>query len=74
MPKSVHPKLLESLWLAMKITNPLKRWRGNGDVEHSSRYVGEHAGYDTTPLPRLTWKGFWMGILVSMGKPDRDSM
>ncbi|KAF2026439.1 siderophore iron transporter mirC [Setomelanomma holmii] len=51
----------------MKITNPLTRWKENHSVEKSTRWVGEHEGYDTTPLPRLTWKGFWMGILVSMG-------
>jgi len=53
----------------MKITNPLNKWRESrrASVEPSSRYAGEHAGYDTTPLPRLTWKGFSMGVLVSMG-------
>jgi sugar porter (SP) family MFS transporter len=51
----------------MKITNPITRWKENHSVEKSSRWVGEHEGYDTTSLPRLTWKGFWMGILVSMG-------
>jgi hypothetical protein len=52
----------------MKITNPITRWKENHSVEKSSRWVGEHEGYDTTSLPRLTWKGFWMGILVSMGE------
>lgn len=52
----------------MKFSNPIGEWRRRNSVEHSSRWVGEHAGYDNTPLPRLTWKGFWMGILVSMGK------
>jgi SP family sugar:H+ symporter-like MFS transporter len=52
----------------MKLTTPITKWRRRNPVEQSSRYVGEHAGYDTTPLPRLTWKGFSMGILVSMGK------
>ncbi|OAK95394.1 siderophore iron transporter mirC, partial [Phaeosphaeriaceae sp. SRC1lsM3a] len=53
--------------IKMKISNPIKSWRERASNEHGSRFVGEHAGYDTTPLPRLTWKGFWMGILVSMG-------
>ncbi|KAH3951644.1 hypothetical protein HBI56_079550 [Parastagonospora nodorum] len=53
--------------MKLKISNPLNRWREDKPAAHNSRYVGEHAGYDTTPLPRLTWKGFWMGILVSMG-------
>ncbi|CAO2652095.1 Nn.00g003780.m01.CDS01 [Neocucurbitaria sp. VM-36] len=51
----------------MKLTNPIRQWRNRGSVEQSSRWVGEHEGYDNTPLPRLTWKGFWMAILVSMG-------
>ncbi|CAN9170491.1 unnamed protein product [Alternaria alternata] len=45
-----------------KLTNPIKDWRRRSSVD-----VGEHEGYDNTPLPRLTWKGFWMGMLVSMG-------
>ena len=45
-----------------KLTNPIKDWRRRSSVD-----VGEHEGYDDTPLPRLTWKGFWMGMLVSMG-------
>ncbi|KAI8943257.1 hypothetical protein NX059_001279 [Plenodomus lindquistii] len=51
----------------IKMTNPVTEWRRRSSVEHTSRWVGEHEGYDNTPLPRLTWKGFWMGILVSMG-------
>jgi hypothetical protein len=50
-----------------RVVNPIKSWRRKGEVEKSSRWVGEHAGYDNTPLPRLTTAGFWMGILVSMG-------
>ena len=46
---------------------PAEEFRRRSSVEHTSRWVGEHEGYDTRPLPRLTWKGFWMGILVSMG-------
>lgn len=47
---------------------PAKEWsKRRSSVENTSRWVGEHEGYDTRPLPRLTWKGFWMGILVSMG-------
>jgi hypothetical protein len=53
--------------IKMKLPNPIKDWRRRGSVEQTSRYFGEHAGYDNTPLPRLTWKGFWMGMLVSMG-------
>ncbi|KAF7573538.1 Dimer-Tnp-hAT domain containing protein [Pyrenophora tritici-repentis] len=47
--------------------NPVEKWRRRNSVEHTNRWVGEHDGYDNRPLPRLTWKGFWMGILVSMG-------
>lgn len=50
------------------VVNPMKEWRRRNSVEYSSRWIGEHAGYDNTPLPRLTWKAFGMGILVSMGK------
>jgi SP family sugar:H+ symporter-like MFS transporter len=52
----------------MKLTNSMNMWRRKKPEEHGSRWVGAHAGYDTTLLPRLTWKGFWMGILVSMGE------
>ena len=45
-----------------KLAKPIKDWRRRNSVD-----VGEHEGYDNTPLPRLTWKGFWMGMLVSMG-------
>jgi SP family sugar:H+ symporter-like MFS transporter len=58
--------------MKVKISNPLNRWREEKPAAHNSRYVGEHAGYDTSILPRLTWKGFWMGILVSMGEDDSD--
>ncbi|KAF2845632.1 siderophore iron transporter mirC [Plenodomus tracheiphilus IPT5] len=51
----------------IKMTNPVEAWRRRSSVEHTSRWVGEHEGFDNTPLPVLTWKGFWMGILVSMG-------
>ncbi|KAJ4376036.1 hexose transporter hxt5 [Neocucurbitaria cava] len=51
----------------MKLTNPLRQWRNKDPDEQRSQWVGEHAVYDNSPLPRLTWKGFWMGILVSMG-------
>lgn len=51
----------------IKMANPVKMWRRRASVEHTSRWVGNHEGYDNTPLPVLTWKGFWMGILVSMG-------
>jgi len=47
--------------------NPVEKWRRRNSVENTTRWVGEHDGYDSRPLPRLTWKGFWMGILVSMG-------
>ncbi|KAF1849252.1 siderophore iron transporter mirC [Cucurbitaria berberidis CBS 394.84] len=52
----------------MKLSNPI-HWRRSeaSEPEHTSSWVGKHEGYDNTPLPRLTWKGFWMGILVSMG-------
>jgi SP family sugar:H+ symporter-like MFS transporter len=52
----------------MKLSNPIKNWRRRGSVEQSPRSVGQHEGYDTSPLPRLTWVGFSMGILVSMGQ------
>jgi hypothetical protein len=46
-----------------KFTNPIKDLRRRTSVD-----VGEQReGYDNSPLPRLTWKGFWMGMLVSMG-------
>lgn len=51
----------------MKLPNPIRDWRRKSSVEQTSQNVGEHAGYDSTPLPRLTWKSFWMGMLVSMG-------
>lgn len=46
---------------------PVTDWRRRNSVENTSRWQGEHAGYDTRPLPRLTWVSFSMGILVSMG-------
>ncbi|KAL5410000.1 hypothetical protein PMIN04_010804 [Paraphaeosphaeria minitans] len=51
----------------MKLSNPINNWRRRNSVEQSSRWVGQHEGYDTSPLPRLTMVGFSMGILVSMG-------
>lgn len=56
----------------MKLTNPLRQWRKKDSDEQRSEWVGEHAVYDNSPLPRLTWKGFWMGILVSMGKRNNE--
>lgn len=50
-----------------KIKEKIKGLTGSGPVEKSSRWVGEHAGYDNTPLPRLTRAGLGMGLLVSMG-------
>lgn len=50
-----------------KLSNPIKDWRRRSSVVDTSGWVGEHDGYDNRPLPRLTRKGFWMGILVSMG-------
>lgn len=50
-----------------KIREKIKGLTGSGPVEKSSRWVGEHAGYDNTPLPRLTRAGLGMGVLVSMG-------
>ena len=50
-----------------KLSNPIKDWRRRSSVVDTSGWVGEHDGYDSRPLPRLTRKGFWMGILVSMG-------
>lgn len=51
----------------MKFSNPIADWRRRNSVEHTSRWVGQHEGFDTTPLPRLTMVSFSMGILVSMG-------
>ncbi|PSN59445.1 MFS monosaccharide transporter-like protein [Corynespora cassiicola Philippines] len=51
----------------MKLSNPIAEWRRRNSVEHTSRWVGEHEGYDTRPLPRLTWVSVSMGVLVSMG-------
>ncbi|KAH7132150.1 MFS monosaccharide transporter-like protein [Dendryphion nanum] len=51
----------------MTFSNPIAKWRRRNSVEHSSRWVGHHEGYDTTPLPRLTMVTFSMGILISMG-------
>lgn len=50
-----------------KFSNPIKDWRRRSSVENSSRWAGEHAGYDNTPLPRFTAAGLGMGVLVSMG-------
>ena len=54
----------------MKLSNPLSSWKarhnavnGNGA---SSSSAEKHEGYDDSPLPRLTWTSFSMGILVSM--------
>ncbi len=52
----------------MKSFNPLKKGRRENDNQKNSMGNGDYAGTVDTPLPRLTWKGFWMGILVSMGK------
>ncbi|KAF2740222.1 MFS monosaccharide transporter-like protein [Polyplosphaeria fusca] len=51
----------------MRLSNPIKEWRRRNSVENTSRWVEQHEGYDTAPLPRLTWAAFGMGILVSMG-------
>ncbi|KAJ4360160.1 hexose transporter hxt5 [Didymosphaeria variabile] len=51
----------------MRLSSPIKNWRRRSSVEQSSRWVGQHEGYDTKPLPRLTWVGLSMGLLVSMG-------
>ncbi|KAL5371559.1 hypothetical protein DPSP01_014181 [Paraphaeosphaeria sporulosa] len=51
----------------MKLSKTIDNWRRRSSVEQSSRWVGQHEGYDTKPLPRLTWVGFSMGVLVSMG-------
>ncbi|KAF2122876.1 MFS monosaccharide transporter-like protein [Lophiotrema nucula] len=51
----------------VQFKNPIKDWRRRNSVEHTSRWVGQHEGFDTTPLPRLTWASISMGILVSMG-------
>ncbi|ORY08993.1 MFS monosaccharide transporter-like protein [Clohesyomyces aquaticus] len=51
----------------MKFNNPINQWTHRKSVEDTSRWVGKHEGYDTTPLPRLTWISFVMGILISMG-------
>ncbi|KAJ5058512.1 siderophore iron transporter mirC [Bipolaris maydis] len=50
-----------------KIKEKIKGLTSSGPLEKSSRWVGEHAGYDNTPLPRLTRAGLGMGVLVSMG-------
>jgi len=55
----------------MKVSNPLAGWKArhntavdrNGDTEQ----IQKHEGYDDSPLPRLTWASFNMGVLVSMG-------
>ncbi|KAF2262818.1 MFS monosaccharide transporter-like protein [Lojkania enalia] len=51
----------------MKFSNPIREWKRRNPVEHSSRWVGEHVGFDNTPLPRLTMATLSMGVLVSMG-------
>ncbi|KAF2502458.1 MFS monosaccharide transporter-like protein [Lophium mytilinum] len=55
----------------MKISNPMTGWkaRHNNAVDHNgeTRHIEKHEGYDDSPLPRLTWASFNMGVLVSMG-------
>ncbi|KAI4669027.1 uncharacterized protein J4E79_001069 [Alternaria viburni] len=46
--------------IKMKLPNPIRDWQRRSSVEQTSQNVDEHAGYDNTPLPRLTWKSFWM--------------
>ncbi|KAL5119606.1 hexose transporter hxt5 [Pleosporales sp. CAS-2024a] len=53
--------------MKLNMWNSLNRVRGDKPAARNSQYFGEHPGYDTTPLPRLTRKGLGMGILVSMG-------
>ncbi|KAF2817144.1 MFS monosaccharide transporter-like protein [Mytilinidion resinicola] len=55
----------------MKVSNPLTSWkaRHNTATDHNgtTQHIEKHEGYDDSPLPRLTWASFNMGILVSMG-------
>ncbi|KAF2005633.1 MFS monosaccharide transporter-like protein [Amniculicola lignicola CBS 123094] len=51
-----------------KLSNPVADWKRRRESEEkTSKWTGEHPGYDTTPLKRLTMATFWMGILISMG-------
>lgn len=55
----------------MKISNPLTGWKARHntalDRNGNAPEIQKHEGYDDTPLPRLTWASFSMGVLVSMG-------
>ena len=52
----------------MKISNPIAKWRKPASAQHTKGTVVEQEGYGDLKIPRITWKGFVMGVLVSSGK------
>jgi MFS transporter, SP family, sugar:H+ symporter len=60
---NLHRPTRESLGL----TTHVKYDRYNPNADGATDARKSLAGLDYSPLRRITWASFWMGILISMG-------